>query len=108
MQRVEDFLDVGCGCICYDGQPCSLRYTNQHVLSFRAECFELTKPELDLVLLGKLSATMHTTEIVGPSAKHKETQRMRNRTTYLHEGWQVCAVTFQFLHTVGKTTVTVK
>ena len=41
-QRVEDFLAVGCGCTSHNGGPCSMRYHQQQVLEFRADCFELT------------------------------------------------------------------
>lgn len=99
---IQDFLDVGCGCShLYDG-PCSERYTLGEILSFRSDCFALTKDELDLVILSKLSACMSVEEKVGKTHKHKQTKRVRNSTSYAHQGWGVCVSTFRFLHTIGK------
>ena len=81
----------------------ALRGTHKRqVTEFRSECSELTKTELDLVLLGKLSACMNTSEMVGAETKHKLTPRLRHHTHYLHNGFPVCPTMFRFLHTIGK------
>ncbi len=100
--KIELFLDEGCGCSGHKGLLCSERFTPNDVLQFRSDCSEMTRTELDLVILGKLSATMSVMGSVGREHKHADRLRVRSRTAYAHQGWPICASMFRFLHTVGK------
>lgn len=46
----------------------------------------LTSAEKDMLVLGKISVTLHTSSSVGPQSKHKQKQRERTRCEFKHEG----------------------
>ena len=52
---VEKFLSDGCGCDLVNG-GCSSTFTADSLESYRRECSELTRAELDITLLGQLVA----------------------------------------------------
>lgn len=99
---VKEFQQKGCGCVA----ECSKKYSISDLLTFRGDCRELTRTELDLVIMGQLTACMRVDNSVGRTHKHKETSRVRGHISYTHQGWNICASTFRFLHTVGKTRIT--
>ncbi len=49
---IQTFLDDGCGGSGHKGRLCSERFTLNDVLHFRSDCSEMTRAELDLVILG--------------------------------------------------------
>ena len=66
----------------------------------RAQCAELTRDELDLVILGQISALLSNNDTINghrPSAP-----RQRSAMAFYHCGIKVCRVTFQKLHGIGK------
>ncbi len=73
-----------------------------HVTDSRRDCFELTREELDMVLLGQVHAFMNASETCGDDHKHKEAMRERSTMVYIHSGVQVCSYVFLFLHGVGE------
>lgn len=99
---VRHFMAKGCGCQRFSGRQCSLQFTTEHVLEVRSQCLELSRSELDMVLLGQVMASMNVSDTVVTESRHRETTRERPRTSHSHQGKAVCAHMFRFLHTVGK------
>ena len=99
---VRHFMANGCGCQRLNGRPCSQQFTTEYVLEVRSFCLELSRSELDMVLLGQMMASMNFSNTIGTESRHAETTRQRPRTFHSHQGKAVCAQTFRFLHTVGK------
>ncbi len=96
---IHTFLEKGCGCL----GKCSERFSPNDVLQLRSDCRELTRTELDLVILGQLSASMSVIGgLVGRKHKHLDTPRVRSHIAYAHQGLPICSSMFRFLHTVGK------
>ena len=69
----------------------------------RDEANQLTRDELDMVVLGQIMAFTCMNEVVGPSHHHAPTQRQRARAnTFFYHGKKVCRNTFMALHGIGK------
>ena len=50
-------VELTCGCKRGLGsQPCSSQFSTEHLLSVRVSCSELTRSELDMVVMGQLMA----------------------------------------------------
>ena len=89
---VARFVAKGCGC----ANSCLSQFTKEQIADSRIDCFELTKDELDLVILGQLHASMNSSKTQGPDSKHKLVQRQRSSIVYRHRGKLVCATCLQF------------
>ena len=101
-KTVGRFLESSCHCRLHLGGPCSNQFTSSYVLSARTACFELSRNELDMVLLGQLMACTNQSEgVMDVAGKHNAAERKRTYTTYLHQGKQICSLMFRFLHAVG-------
>lgn len=50
---VAAFMSSGCGCKRSNGE-CSTKFSNEYVSSVRCTCAELSRNELDMVILGQL------------------------------------------------------
>lgn len=72
------------------------------ICDFRAQCYELSHDELDMVLLGQLMASRNDSDHVVVESHHLERERQKKYTTFHHTGKIVCGKTFQFSHTVGR------
>ena len=94
---VARFASAGCGC----SKKCSSQFSVNYVRDIRAQCYDLTHSELDMVLLGQLMASTNTSQKVVVESGHLEAERKRSYTTFYHAGKVVCGKTFSFLHTVG-------
>ena len=64
----------------------------------RMQCSELTRKELDLVLLGQISALLSSDQ--DTNAKRPLPQQRSNMAFY-HGGVRICRITFQKLHRIG-------
>ena len=53
---VSDFVSVGCGCSKWKGKQRSKQFSDNYFKSVRGSCAELSRSELDLVVLGQLLA----------------------------------------------------
>ena len=89
-----------CSCKMWEGRPCILQFESDEIVDARLSCLELTRSELDLVLLGKISAGAHFGETT-LSSKHPQTIRKKARTDLYHHAKRVCRDTFQHLHCIG-------
>ena len=87
--QVRSFLAAGCGCHFNKGQPCSTNFGTEQVETCRLEANELSRGELDLVILGKLAAT----------CRLDDTQRQYS--VFLHGGHRICQKMFMYLHDIG-------
>ena len=100
---VEKFLSDGCGCDVVNG-GCSSTFTADSLESNRGECSELTRAELDMALLGQLSAFTNNSTLIVHSTKdrHPPISRQRSYRVFWHGGRRVCRKTFLFLHTISE------
>ena len=102
MEVVKQFMDGGCGCQLYNGGPCSEEFTLDHVLGMRSKCCELSRNDLDMILLGQLMAGMNLSDNVVSESGHRAVSRQYSLTNFSHGGRRVCGGMFRFLHTVGE------
>ena len=86
--QVRSFLAAGCGCHFNKGQPCSTNFSAEQVETCQLEANELSRRELDLVILGKLAAMCRSDEKLQPY------------TVFLHGGNRVCRKRFTYLHEI--------
>ena len=92
------FLEKGCGCKRSKGKPCYSLFSRDHYESMRMQCRELSRDELDLVILGQIAALLaHTSNTIAP----KPLPRQRSSMAFYHGGVQICRKTFQKLHGIG-------
>ena len=101
IDAVRQFMVNSCRCQWFNGKQCSQQFTTEHVLEVRSCCLELSRTELDMVLLRQVMATMNLRDTVVTDSRHAETTRQRPRTFHSHQGKSVCNRMFRFLHTVG-------
>ena len=77
----------------------------EHFLNIRLQCAELTREELDFVLLGQIMATLsdgpHTT---AEKHRHTATECKLTSMAFYHAGQRICGRTFQWLHGIGTLT----
>ena len=58
-RRIARFLTSGCSCKLLDGIPCSTQFTALMLQEVRDERRQLTREQLDMVVMGKLHALCH-------------------------------------------------
>ena len=64
---VMAMLKSTCGCKKgLSSQPCSTQFSADHLMSFRSSCSELSRSELDMVVMGQLMAGMDDTSTTNP------------------------------------------
>ena len=97
-QLVTRFAIKGCGC----KKKCSSQFCADHFRDMRAQCYELSHSELDMVLLGQPVASTNSSDGVVIMSGRLKQEKRKQYTIYHHAGKTVCGKTFQFPHTVGK------
>jgi len=70
------------------------------MLSLRQAHLALERDHLDMVLLGKIAAGIHTSDTTVKSCKKEQKEREHTRMDFRHEGFQMCHDTFMFIHGV--------
>ena len=97
----ERFSREGCSCSHGpDGQPCCQSFTASHYREYRNNCHEMTKDQLDMVIMGQMASltlTSHHTR----RHQYSPQERQRETMTFFHQQQRICQMTFAFLHTVG-------
>ena len=78
-----EFTSTGCGCI----KKCASQFSLDHFRDTRAQCFDLSHTELDMVILGQLSAFTNTTNKVVVESGHLEKDRVKE-LYYILPWWQ--------------------
>ena len=99
---VKSFKDKTCGCKGGPAKtPCSMLFKEDVVMSYRSDCFALTREQLDLVVTAQLSALrIHKSSI--PPSYHGSADNFRPHTNFLFSGIRICLEMFVFLHVMSK------
>ena len=86
-----------------NGGLCSERFDACYVLDFRDQCQELAKAEIDMALLGQLSAFTFGEEktVRATTKRHPSEGRQHAYLCFQHHGYRVCRKTFTFLHSIS-------
>ena len=87
-KKIEHFFTTGCGC----KLNCHQMLGKEIIEKRRNSCAELTKQELDLIILGQLAAF----------EKERTPQSSRVRSSFHVSGSRVCKTAFLFAHGVGE------
>ena len=102
-KAVSDFMLAGCGCKKGGGgKQCCTEFSQEYILSVRLSCAELTRSELDLVILEQLLAFTNNSPGVVTTSRHAGGERQRSSTSFFHQGKQVCVKMFRMLHSIGE------
>ncbi len=99
--EVKRFMGTTCGCKLYGGKPCSEHFKLTHITEIRMSAMDLSHSELDMVILGQISACSNQSEDVVVESRHVATGRKHCYSSYIHQGKPVCPRMFRFLHAVG-------
>ena len=75
--KLTAFLEEGCGCKRNSGKPCSTSFSREQYEMSRMQCAELSRTELDLVILGQIEALLRNTD---QTSAHRPSQQ-RQLTT---------------------------
>ena len=90
--RVDNFMTKTCNCrFGPKGTPCSTLFDCELIATTRMNCREMTKAQLDLVVLANLEAHQHG----------HEQEAYRTHIDYFFHGHKVCKNLFLFVHSVG-------
>ena len=96
-ELIKKFITNGCGCnFGPSGKFCSIRYTKEYITLNRANCFELTREEHDLVILSAIRSSVRKDYLNQAGSK-----RERSSTAFYVGGDRVCRTFFLFLNAVG-------
>jgi hypothetical protein len=110
VQTIEQFLNDTCGCSKKPGSgkqglPCSNYFNEAQLAEVRMSMAELSKDELDLVILGQINAHHFSGQRAGHRTANEISQgvgRVKDYTTFFYKSFSVCLKTFLFVHNVGK------
>ncbi|XP_041373710.1 LOW QUALITY PROTEIN: uncharacterized protein LOC121386766 [Gigantopelta aegis] len=100
--ELQEEKEFQCSCKYYDGQPCSIQFTVDELQNVRLSFMELTREELDVAILAKLSCGMHLSASTSRSRKKVQTERKAHRTDFYFHGHRICRDTFKYLHNIGQ------
>ena len=81
------------------GNPCYLFFSREHFETMRMQYVELLRRELNLVILGQISALL--SNYPNTKSNRQATPRQRSSMAFYHCGVRVCRITFQKLHGIG-------
>ena len=73
-------------------------FSTEYVASFRESCVQLSHSELDMAILGQLSASVNTSKRVSIEAGHKDTEREKSYSSFIHQGKPICKAMFCLFH----------
>ena len=82
-----------CHCELFDGQPCLDRFSVNIINTYRDGIQNLSRTELDIILLGKISSCINMTPGDSPS-------------TYSLHGYDICRRSFKYLHYTSQNKLT--
>lgn len=102
---IDEFQRGGCSCtIGPNNTPCCQRFPVSHYQEYRAQCLEMSKEQLDMVIIGQMEALTYSTNqcIRSITQRHSPQERQRQLVMFLHQHHRVCQKMFHFLHAVGK------
>ena len=98
LELIGNFLVKGCGCTYGSGgSPHCTSFFNADLLSqLRCDSLELTRDELDLVILSHIRSSLCNSLNAGKGGK-----RERSHSCYWYEGRQICKKTFLFINSIS-------
>ena len=99
-QSISLFMIHECSCRKFKGKPCSFQFSLEHVQEVRLSFQEMTKSELDLVILGELVANCNNLPKTS-SLTNSEKDRKNLYSNHHHQGRPICLDMFIFLHGIG-------
>ena len=88
-RRVALFVSKGCKCQLNAGSPCSSLFTAANLKAAQDECRELTRQQMDMVVMGQLRALCHR-DPQTQRTKAKNTDRQRTTTLFCYGGHRIC------------------
>ena len=95
-----------CSCKLNQGQSCSTQFMVDELQNVRLGFMELTREELDVAILAKLSCGMHLSALTSRSRKKAQTERKAQRTDFYFHGSRICRDTFKFIHNISQDKLT--
>lgn len=91
--KLDNFMNKTGNChFGSNGKACSSLFTRSEISSSRINCKEMSKSELDLVILASLEANRRC---------DNNQEGTRSHINYWFHGHKVCKATYLFLHAVG-------
>ena len=102
-RKVKEYAQNGCTCLQGGSGPCCRMFSESHYQEYRSYCFEMSKGELDMLIIGQISCLTNTSDLTRHSThhRHKLAERQHAFSQLRHKGLPVCLNTFIFLHTIG-------
>ena len=101
LDRIEKCYFSGCSCQLAQGAPCCKSIQKSHYEEYRNICVEMTKQELDMVVMGQIVAFTNRSTKTLHHWHLTDKERERESSTFKHEGTQICLTSFLFLQTIG-------
>ena len=100
---VDEFMNQGCTCHLGvpQGSPCSQQLTRETIEKTRQDCLDLTRSELDIVVLSQIHFLQSTTRQPTLRQSHHAVGD-KPRSTFYVNGVQVCLDTYLYLHCVSR------
>ena len=97
-ERIEMFIRDGCDCS--QAPKCSNILTKETIMKGRQESLELTKDELDLVVMAQIRSLRSIHEQPTSRTSHHSSEHAvtRSRSEYYLHGVRICRKTFLFIH----------
>ena len=99
---VEDFMRRGCSCRKWGGKPCSEQFSVDYIRETRLSFKDLTREQLDLILMGQLIATTNTSTITKERRHQPQMRKHGYSTGHFHQGNAICVEMFRFIHGIGE------
>ena len=84
-----------CKCQHNKGTPCCTAFHPEALQMMRLGYLELSRDELDIAVLSKLSSGMHLTASTAKSRKREQFERKAQRTDFFLHGFRICRDTFK-------------
>lgn len=105
-QRVITPPNFTCKCSHNNGDQCWTAFSTEEIDSFKLQYIALTREELDICILSKLSCFLHVDPMTKRPKQKEQTVRKSSRADYFHHGHRICRDFFMYLHGIGKDKLT--
>ena len=100
---VNSFITKTCGCKYGPGStPCTAFLNRTTIEKHRADNMELSKDELDLVVLAQIRAHRKTSDQETLRSSHHATKEDKSRSQFFISGVRICLTTFLFIHCMSR------
>ena len=99
--QVEAAGGFRCSCKHNAGNPCYTMFADGEIEAIRCCFLEMTRDELDIAILAKLSCGMHLSDMTSRS-RRAQSERKTQRTDFYHHSKRICRDTFKYVHGIGQ------